>query len=89
MNLASLTSNITRENAAHSPDTPYVYPLSFATLNGPIRNMFISFFFLTETNQSQTCSRVPQTSSLHGRNVQKSSGVLIGIAPQHYLGGVG
>ena len=35
---------------------------SRANLNGPMRNTFIVVFFFVETNQRQSCSRVPQSS---------------------------
>ena len=53
------TFSYTREKPAHTQDTPHVQPLS-CKLEWTNQKHFFCFF--VETNQRQSCSRVPQTS---------------------------
>ena len=74
-------TDFSRGKPAHMPHMPHVHPLS-CKLDWTTQKQFycfllICFFFFTETNQRQPCSRVPQSSSLPSRHAQKSSGVEI------------
>ena len=53
--------NISREKPAHMPDTLHVHPLSCKSKWTDQKHFYC---FFAETNQRQSCSRVPHSSSL-------------------------